>query len=45
MGKALLENQLILISAGAKTIRFMPHLVIQKEDVEIMIEKLEKSSP
>lgn len=41
--KALLENHLVLISAGSHVIRFVPPLVITKEDVDVMIEKLEKS--
>ncbi len=40
--KALLEQQLVLISAGANIIRFVPPLVITEEDVDVMIEKLEK---
>ncbi len=43
VSKALLENQLVLISAGANIIRFVPPLVIKEEDVDWMIEKLEKS--
>ena len=43
VSKALLENQLVLISAGANIIRFVPPLVITEEDVDWMIEKLEKS--
>lgn len=41
--KALLENHLVLISAGSHVIRFVPPLVITKEEVDVMIEKLEKS--
>lgn len=41
--KALLENQLVLISAGSNVIRFVPPLVISEEDVDVMIKKLEKS--
>lgn len=41
--KALMENQLVLISAGAKIIRFVPPLVITQDDVNLMIDKLEKS--
>lgn len=41
--KALLENQLVLISAGSHVIRFVPPLVITREDVDHMVEKLEKS--
>ncbi len=43
VSRALLENQLVLISAGANVIRFVPPLVITEEDVDWMIEKLEKS--
>lgn len=38
-----LENGLILINAGTSIIRFVPPLVITKEDVDTMIEILEKS--
>ncbi len=41
--KALLENKLVLISAGSQIIRFVPPLVITKENVDEMIERLEKS--
>ena len=41
--KALLENHLVLISAGSHVIRFVPPLVIKKADVDLMMEKLEKS--
>ena len=41
--KALLENHLVLISAGSHVIRFVPPLVITKEDVDRMMEKLEQS--
>jgi len=40
--KALLEQRLVLISAGANVIRFVPPLVITKEDVDHMVERLEK---
>ena len=43
VSRALLENQLVLISAEANVIRFVPPLVITEEDVDWMIEKLEKS--
>lgn len=43
VNRALLENQLVLISAGSNVIRFVPPLVISKEDVDMMVEKLEKS--
>jgi len=37
-----LENGLILISAGANTIRFLPPLVMQKAQIDEMIEILKK---
>ncbi|OON85613.1 aspartate aminotransferase family protein [Oribacterium sp. C9] len=40
VSKALLEQQLILISAEHNTIRFVPPLVIEREHVEAMKEKL-----
>lgn len=41
--KKALENGLIIISAGSNVLRFVPPLVITKENVDEMIEKLEKS--
>lgn len=41
--KALLEQRLVLISAGSNVIRFVPPLVITQKDVDQMIEKLEAS--
>ena len=38
--EALLEQKLILISAGANVIRFVPPLVIEKEDVDEMARRL-----
>lgn len=38
-----MENGLIIISAGADVIRLVPPLIITKEHVDEMIEKLEKS--
>lgn len=38
-----LENGLILINAGTGIIRFLPPLIITKEDVDAMIEILERS--
>ena len=38
--KALLEQNLVLISAGANVIRFVPPLVITENHVDQMIEKL-----
>ena len=38
-----LENGLIVISAGSNVIRFVPPLVIEKEHVDEMIEKLERT--
>lgn len=40
---ALLEQKLVLISAGANIIRFVPPLVIEEADVDAMCEKLEKA--
>lgn len=42
IGKAL-ENGLIVISAGSNVLRMLPPLVIEKEHVDEMIEKLKKS--
>lgn len=39
--EALLEQKLVLIGAGSHVIRFVPPLVIEKEHVDEMIEKLE----
>ena len=39
--QALLEERLVLISAGANVIRFVPPLVIEKSHVDLMIERLE----
>ena len=38
-----LENGLIVITAGSDVLRFVPPLVIEKEHVDEMIEKLEKT--
>ena len=38
--EALLGQKLILISAGANVIRFVPPLVIEKEDVDEMMKRL-----
>lgn len=38
-----LENGLILITAGSDVLRFVPPLVIEKADVDEMVEKLEKT--
>lgn len=38
---ALLEQRLVLISAGARIIRFVPPLVIGKNDVDEMVRRLE----
>lgn len=38
-----LENGLLVISAGSDVIRFVPPLVIEKEHVDEMIEKLERT--
>lgn len=41
--KRSLENGLIVISAGSDVIRLVPPLVIEKEHIDEMVEKLEKS--
>lgn len=41
--RALLEEKLVLISAGANVIRFVPPLVITQDHVDLMLEKLEAS--
>ncbi len=38
-----LENGLIVITAGGNVLRFVPPLVITKEDVDCMTEKLERA--
>ena len=42
MTKAL-ENGLLVISAGSDVLRLVPPLVITKENIDEMVEKLEKS--
>ena len=41
--KAALSNGLVLITAGADVVRFLPPLVITPADVDEMIEKLTMS--
>ncbi|MEY8353135.1 aspartate aminotransferase family protein [Lachnospiraceae bacterium 54-53] len=41
VNEALLEQKLVLISAGTNIIRFVPPLIIEKEHVDEMIDKLE----
>lgn len=41
--KKALENGLLVISAGNDVLRMVPPLVIRKEEIDEMIEKLEKS--
>ncbi len=41
--KAALSNGLVLITAGSNVIRFLPPLIISKQDVDEMIDKLEAS--
>ena len=41
VSKALLEQKLVLISAGANIIRFVPPLIIEKSDVDEMVKRLE----
>ena len=38
-----IENGLLVISAGSDVLRLVPPLVITEQDVDEMIEKLEKS--
>ena len=38
-----LDNGLLVISAGSDVLRLVPPLVITEEDIDEMIEKLEKS--
>ena len=38
-----LENGLLVISAGSDVLRLVPPLIITKEHIDEMIEKLEKS--
>lgn len=40
VSNALLEQKLVLISAGTDIIRFVPPLVIEKEDVDEMVKRL-----
>lgn len=42
VSKALLEERLVLISAGSHIIRFVPPLIIQKSDVDEMAARLER---
>ncbi|MDR1550036.1 MAG: aspartate aminotransferase family protein [Hungatella sp.] len=42
VSQALIEQKLVLISAGANVIRFVPPLVIEKEHVDEMVKKLEE---
>ncbi|WP_349946928.1 aspartate aminotransferase family protein [Lacrimispora sp. BS-2] len=42
VSQALTEQKLVLISAGANVIRFVPPLVIEKEHVDEMVKKLEE---
>lgn len=42
VAKALLEEKLVLISAGSHIIRFVPPLIIQKSDVDEMAARLER---
>ncbi|MDR1771339.1 MAG: aspartate aminotransferase family protein [Hungatella sp.] len=42
VSQALIEQKLVLISAGANVIRFVPPLAIEKEHVDEMVKKLEE---
>ena len=41
VSKALLEQKLVLISAGSNIIRFVPPLIIEKSNVDEMVKRLE----
>jgi len=43
VAKAALENGMILITAGAEVLRFLPPLIASKSDVDEMVKKLEAS--
>lgn len=43
VSNALLEQKLVLISAGSNIIRFVPPLIIEKEDVDEMVKRLKKA--
>lgn len=43
VSRALTEEKLVLISAGVNVIRFVPPLVIEKEDVDEMIRRLKRA--
>ena len=39
--KALLEQRLVINATGGSTLRFLPPLIVTRNDVDEMIEKLE----
>ena len=41
--KKALENGLIVLSAGSDVLRLVPPLVIEKEDIDEMVKRLEAS--
>lgn len=43
VSRALLEEKLVLISAGSNIIRFVPPLVIEEEDVDEMVRRLARA--
>ena len=43
VSKRALENGLVIITAGSNVLRFLPPLIITKEDVDEMIVKLRAS--
>ena len=43
VSKALLEEGLVLIGAGERVIRFVPPLVIERADVDEMVERLRRA--
>ena len=42
VSKALLEQHLVVLSAGADVLRLLPPLVINEQDVDLFKEKIEK---
>ena len=39
----LLEERLVLISAGSNVIRFVPPLIIEEKDIQEMVQRLQRS--
>ena len=42
VSKALLEQHLVVLSAGADVLRLLPPLVINEQDIDLFKEKIEK---